>query len=131
MALVDQFLGKGIVFPIELTPHGLPIISGGLELIKSSILMILSCPQRQRIFLSSFSSRVEELLEEPNDDLMQGLTKFFIMDALKTWEKRIQVTQIDLYRTDVHKLYVEITYVVKTSGLKDVITFPFYKEINT
>lgn len=131
MATIDQYLGRGLVFPIQLTPQGLPIISGGTELIRSSIIMILSCPTRQRIFLSSFASRLEELLEEPNDDLLKGLARYFIMASLRDWEQRITVLNVGLFREEVHTLYIEVTYRTKTSGFQDILTFPFYKTRTT
>lgn len=131
MATISDFVGKGLVFPIRLTAGGLPVISGGEELIRSSILMILSWPRRQRIFLSEFGSVIEALLEEPNDDLLKGLVEYFIIDSLRTWEKRIDILQVDLVRLAPEKLSVELTYKIKATGFEEVITFPFYKTINT
>lgn len=126
MATID-FLGKGIIFPIELTSQGLPIIRSGPELIKSSIKMILAWPVRQRIFLGEFASRLDELLEEPNDELLKGLVEFFIMEALTTWEKRIDVLDVSVERLEPEKLDVEVKYRIRTSQIEEVLTFPLYR----
>jgi uncharacterized protein len=126
MAQID-YLGKGIIFPIELTPQGLPIIRSGPDLIKSSIKMILMWPVRQRIFLGEFGSRIDELLEEPNDDLLKGLVEFFIVDALRTWEKRIDVLDVSVERLAPETIDVEIRYRIKTNQLEDILTFPLYR----
>jgi len=131
MANIDDFLGKGITFPVKLTTGGLPVISGGEELIKNSIFLILSWPFRNRIMLAEFGSRLEELLEEPNDDLLRGLVIHYILDSLKTWEQRINVLGVSVERLEDSSLSVELTYQIKVTGLEQTLTFPFYKTINT
>lgn len=126
MAELD-YLGKGLIFPIELTNQGLPIIRSGEDLIKSSIKMILMWPVRQRIFAGGYGARLEELLEEPNDDLLKGLVEFFIMDALRTWEKRIDVLDVSVERLKPEELDVVIKYKIKTSQIEDILTFPLYR----
>lgn len=127
----DQYFGSGIIFPIELTPSGLPIIRKGSELIPSSIKTILSWPYNQRIFLNQFGSRLNELLEEPNDELLKGLVNFFIRDSLRNWEKRITVVDVGIARKEPEDLEVNLIYQNKITGLEDVFTFPFYKTILT
>lgn len=127
----DQYFGSGIIFPIELTSSGLPIIRKGKDLIKPSIRIILSWPHNQRIFLNQFGSRLDELLEEPNDELLKGLVNFFIRDSLGTWEKRITVLDVEIARKEPEDLEVSLTYQNKITGLEDVMTFPFYKTILT
>jgi phage baseplate assembly protein W len=124
------YLGKGIVFPIQLTGQGLPVISNGADLIKSSIFMILSCPTKQRILLPEFGSRLEEVLEEPNDDLLTGLAKHFIVDSLSKWEPRIRIIDVSIERLQEASLDIRLQYQVKISGIEDVLTFPFYKTRN-
>jgi hypothetical protein len=124
------YLGKGIVFPVQLTAQGLPVIAAGADLIKSSILMVLSTPTRQRIFLSEFGSRLEEILEEPNDDLLTGLAKHFIVDALIKWENRIEIIDVSIEKLQESQLDIRMRYIIKTSNLEDVLTFPFYKTRN-
>lgn len=132
MALnTDQYYGSGIIFPIELTSTGLPIIRKGAELIKPSIRTILTWPQNKRIFLNQFGSRLNELLEEPNDELLKGLINFFVRDSLETWEKRIDVIDVQISRKEPEELEVSVTYQNKITGLEDVMTFPFYKTIIT
>jgi len=131
MPSIDQYLGKGIIFPVELSPSGSAVIRGGPDLIKSSIFMILSWPKNHRIFLNEFGSRLEELLEEPNDELLKGLVEYFVIDSLRDWEKRIILLDSVIERMFVEKLDVKILYRIKASGFEDTLTFPFYRNIPT
>lgn len=124
-----NYIGSGIVFPIELTSGGFPVLRSGTSLINSSIKMILSWPVRQRIFLDEFGSLVLSALGEPNDQLVRGLVEHYVYDSLLRWEKRITVKEIVTERTAAEKLSVTITYVIKSTGLEEVLTFPFYKTL--
>lgn len=125
----NKYFGSGIIFPIELTPLGLPIIRKGTDLIQSSIITILCWPYNQRIFQNQFGSRLDELVEEPNDELLKGLINFFIRDSIQNWEKRVNVTDIDIQRKVSEDIEVIITYENKLTGFEEVMTFPFYKTI--
>jgi phage baseplate assembly protein W len=124
-----NYIGSGIVFPIELTSGGFPVLRSGTSIINSSIKMILSWPVRQRIFLDEFGSLVPSALGEPNDQLVRGLVEHYVYDSLTRWEKRILIKDVTTERTESAKLTVSITYVIKSSGLEEVLTFPFYKNL--
>lgn len=123
---INDFIGTGPTFPIALDGNGSPVISGGAELVTSSIKMILAWPKNQRIFLSKFGANLENLLEEPNDQLLQGLVEYYISDGLKTWEKRIKVLDVTVVRTEPSKLNVTVTYKLSNETVSQVFTFPFY-----
>jgi len=129
MAIDQNYIGKGIIFPVELDSKGFSVIRTGILLINSSIKMILSTPLRQRIFLGKFGSGVENTLGEPNDDVLKGLVEHYIYDSLKNWEQRIIVTAITIARTRPEAMDVSVYYTVKTTGLEGVLTFPFYKSL--
>lgn len=131
MVQVPNYIGRGIIFPIELSANGGHVIRTGTVLINSSLKIILSWPFLSRIFLSEFGSRLEDLLEEPNDDLLRSLVKHFIFDAITKWEKRVNVLEVDTKRTSPERLIIGVRYRVKNTGLEETFTFPFYKEITT
>src|SRR5690348_3206299 len=126
MAVADNIVGKGLVFPIELNSTGSPVLKTGFDLINSSIKIILSWPFKHKIFLSEFGSRLAAILEEPNDDLLRGLVEHFTYEALLRWERRIEVLEVVAERRSPDSLDVLITYRIKNSGLEDTFVFPFY-----
>ena len=129
-AEVEDFLGRGITLPLRLVNGSVPLDSGS-DLIKSSIKMILLWLKGTRFFLAEFGSRVEELLEEPNDDVLKHLAYTMIADALNQWEKGIQLIDVEITRPDFAKLDVKIIYKIITSERVDSFTFPFYSIIKT
>jgi len=125
----EKFIGKGMIFPIELDSTGFPVVSSGVRLINSSIKMILGWTFMHRIFLSQFGSRCYSLLEEPNDLTLRQLVEHFAYDALSKWEPRIILDTVSASRTEDTKLSLSISYRVKSSGLEHTFIYPFYREV--
>ena len=67
---LGDFLGKGITFPIKLTNGRAPLESG-FELIKASIIMILSWEYGKRFFLSEFGSKLNQLIQQLNKVMIE------------------------------------------------------------
>lgn len=127
---LDEYIGKGFTLPIKLT-NGKVDLESGVKLIRASIITILSWPYGTRFFLNDFGSKVDELLEEPNDDVLFNIAHTMVVEALKKWEKRIEVLESQFSRDDYGKLTLKITYRIITSQKTDTLVFPFYKTINT
>src|SRR5882757_6492467 len=108
---VRDFIGSGITFPIILT-NGRPTISSGFDIIRASIKTILAYAIGTRYFLAEFGSRLEELLEEPNDEILQNLVNTFVIDAVTQWEKRVATITTDIIKVDDISIQVNITYQV-------------------
>ena len=125
----EKFIGKGLIFPIELDSTGFPVVSSGIKLINSSIKMILGWTFLQRIFLSNFGSRCYNLLEEQNDLTLRQRVEHFANDALNKWEPRIVLDTVSAFRTADTKLSLRISYRVKSSGLEHTFIYPFYREV--
>jgi hypothetical protein len=127
----ENFIGSGIIFPIELSPQsGTPITRTGQDLIRSSIKMILGW-DNQRFYLPEFISRLYNLLEEPNDELLAGLVEYFVAEQLSTWEPRIELISSRVDNIYPNKLYLTITYKITNTKIQDIFTFGFYREITT
>lgn len=124
---VDDFIGKGIAYPIELV-NGKPKAATGKELIVASVRAILEWSLGTRFYLGEFGNRLKDLLEEPNDEVVNDLLEAFIKESLLKWEKRIIVISVSVNQTENNKS-VLIAYSIK--GLTGIETFiwPFYNEI--
>lgn len=128
MAL-QNFIGKGITFPIVLDANGVPVLYTGSELIKSSIRVILGW-NGDRIFLSEFYSRINDLIEEPNDEVLARLVEYLINEQLTKWEKRIRLLEVTAEVVSAERLDVTIRYQISNTNLQDVLTYPFYRTLN-
>ncbi len=129
--MINNYIGSGITFPIQLDVNGAPVISTGFTLVNSSIKLILGWTLRSRIFLSSFGSILDSLLEEPNDDLLKGMAEYFIYQSLNTWEKRIEIIEVNVRRNEPEKLDIEIHYKLRATGLEEILVYPYYTSITT
>jgi uncharacterized protein len=122
----SKLIGKGIIFPVVIT-SGKPVVESGNALVQSSIKLILGWPIKDRFFKSQYGARLEELLEEPNDDILKSLAEYFVYSALTSWEPRIIVKDVTTIKTDPEKLSLELTYVIVESNKKESFIYPFYK----
>lgn len=125
-----KFLGSGIIFPIEINEFGRVNVYAGVPLIRASILHIINWPMAHRYFNERFGCRIEECLEEPNDGVTLTMIKYFVIDALERWEKRIIPRHVSIIQTDDNSV-INIKLIYQISGTKkaDTFIFPFYKDI--
>ena len=126
---LENFIGAGIVFPIELD-KGKAVVKSGFELIRSSINLIIGWPYGSRFYLSEFGSRIEELLEEPNDEVLRMLINTFVIDSINQWEKRIFLTGADIVDVSPTKIKILLRYRIINSQTEDSFIYPFYRKIN-
>lgn len=125
---LKDFIGSGIAFPIKLT-NGRAVVTSGFELIRSSIQMILGWPVGTRFYLSEFGSKLEELLEEPNDDILKQIIYTFVVDPITVWDKRVSLVDVSLEDITETKLSLRMTYRIVNSQTTDTFVFPFYRNI--
>lgn len=121
------YLGQGVKYPISLINGSADLVKES-ELIKQSIGIVLKTPQGSRFMLPEYGSRLDELMFEPNDEVLQDLVKFFIYEALAKWETRIKFQKID-FTQENEILYCEITYKILKSNEIDSFIYPFYRQL--
>lgn len=113
---------SGLVFPLVLT-NGSHSLATGVDLIQSSLKIILTWPLFTRFYEGSFGSRIHELIEEPNDDVIINLVRRFVIDSVTTWEKRVELINLDVYRPSPEKLTIELAYRVKELNIEDTFYY--------
>ena len=124
MAIPNQV--SGLLFPFTLVSGKPPIISG-VDLIEASLKIILSWPMFTRFYESEFGSRIHEVIEEPNDDVLVNLINRFVIDSINIWEQRIELIQTTILRPSIEKLNVTLVYRVKELNIEDTFyyNYPF------
>lgn len=130
MSTKNKFIGSGIIFPIKLNQRGRPEIISDKTLIEASITMVLNWRIRTRYFNEAFGSRLEDILEEPDDSITKALLRFFINESIAKWEKRVDIGKIDLFSPEPNRIDARLFYRIKNTKDEDVMIFPFYKSIN-
>ena len=116
---------QGIMFPLVLT-NGKHTLEGHLDLIQASIKTILAWPIFTRFYEDDFGSRIEEALEDQNDDVLITLIKKFTIDSISKWEKRITLKKFIIERRSFENLYIELTYRVNDLNIEDTLNHNFY-----
>lgn len=128
---LESFIGSGITLPLRLVNGRVPLDTG-VPLIRASIRTIIAWPYGIRFFLNEFGSRVEELLEEPNDNILKNIANTFIADAITRWEPRVEFVGADYIRNDMgDSLDVELAYRIIATQQLDTFIFPFYRQITS
>lgn len=130
MGLVkNKFIGSGLVFPIIINGEGRAVITDDITLIRSSIFIILNWVTRTRYFNELFGSRIEEVLEEPDDSVAQSLIRQFTREALDKWEKRIILQHTEIQHDKTGRINLRLTYSIRNTKVEETYIYPFYKEI--
>lgn len=128
----NQFIGSGIIFPLEIDSNGRSVVRDDISLIKASINHILNWPKNLRFFNEGFGSRLEDLLEEPDDSISRSLAKYFIYESIRDWEKRVELKPSDIEVLDSNETIInlKIVFRLRNTKIEETMIFPFYKNIN-
>jgi phage baseplate assembly protein W len=132
-----DFLGKGLKYPFRFQS-----VSGGTEVstatsrehdhIQESILQILGTRPGERLMNPEFGSKLYDLVFEQNDEVLKGLIRHYVIDAIKRWEKRVIITGVTFDDTpqniDRNLLSVRISYRVIQSQAKGTLVYPFCRD---
>lgn len=133
-----DFLGKGLKYPFRFQS-----ISGGTEVstaasqehnhIRESILQILGTRPGERFMNPEFGSRLHDLVFEQNDEVLKGLIRHYVIEAIKRWEKRIVITGVIFddspQNIDLNFLSVRISFRVIQSQVEGTLVYPFCRDI--
>lgn len=128
MTQEERLLGKGLVFPIVLE-SGKPVNSAGSDLIQSNIRGIISFELGHRFFFREFGANTDNLLDEPNTEVLADLLQIQITTAISKYEKRIKNLSVLVVSNGDERLDIRITYDVKQTQNHDSFIYPFYKNI--
>jgi phage baseplate assembly protein W len=129
-----EVIGQDIDFPLRFTDGntvGIIPQSNAGERISDSIHLILATRIGERLFNPEFGSKLPDLVFEPNDAILKRLLVFYTSDALKRWEKRIEILNVailDNLSSDGHTLGVHIQYRIRNSHIKGSYVYPFVRE---
>ena len=132
-----DFLGKGLRFPFAFQKR-----SGGAQVstvtsvdhahIHESILQILGTRPGERFMNPEFGSRLKDLVFEPNDSVLKGLLRYYVIDAIERWEKRVYVTDVTFddspETVDANTIPVRISYRVIDTQVEGNLVWPFCRE---
>lgn len=114
MSDTRTYLGQSMSSPIKLI-NGKAVLVSDKTGIEEAVTTLLNTPIGSRLFLPEYGSRIEELLFEPNDAVVESLARMFIQEAISTWERRIKFKNTEFSR-DGDTLNCLITYEILASN---------------
>ncbi|MDJ0844475.1 GPW/gp25 family protein [Crocosphaera sp.] len=126
----DNYIGKGIGFPLGINVNGNLHTSANIKNIEESISIILGTKLGERVYRPNFGCRLSELTFAPMDTNTLLLIRLYIQTALETWEPRIIVDGIETNPDFKQgKVDIIINYHPKDTYDARSLVYPFY--INT
>ena len=129
-----EVVGQGIDFPLRFVSGaklGTIIQSNAGERIKDSIHLILATRIGERVMNPEFGSRLPFLVFEPNDTILHGLLRTYTVEALRRWEKRIEILRVvlvDGYDNDQNTIGITIYYKIRNSFIEGSYVYPFVRD---
>jgi uncharacterized protein len=126
---MDDFLGTGWAFPIQLDArHEIALVSGAQD-IEQAIMIILLTPKGQRPRRPEFGCQIHDLVFAPNDSATAGLAAYYVREALAIWEPRISVRNVraEPDADQPERLLIAIDYEIKATHDRRSLVFPYYR----
>lgn len=124
-----DFIGTGWAFPPHPDGRGGMAVASDDEKIRQAIRIILGTPIGQRVMRPTFGSRLHELVFAPLNAETFGLAEMYVIDALRFWEPRVEVTDV-IARTSPEQpsmLMIEVQYQIKATHDQRSLVYPFYR----
>lgn len=122
-------LGRGWSFPVQPAPGGALEYAGGPDSIRQAIWIILDTEPGERVMRPDFGCGLRRYLMKPNTPATRALLQREVVQALGAWERRIDVTDVQVTPGDDPALVlIDIAYVHVRDGRPGNLVYPFYLE---
>ncbi|HEY1869961.1 MAG TPA: GPW/gp25 family protein [Chitinophagaceae bacterium] len=130
MAITKSFLGTGWGFPPTFSKN---LVEVGMlsdeDDIRSSLEILLSTRQGERVLRPDYGCNLNELVFEPLTTTFKTYIKDLINTAILYYEARITVDKIELDDTGEleGRILISIDYTVRATNSRFNFVYPFYK----
>jgi phage baseplate assembly protein W len=92
------------------------------ELIRQSIMRILSENQLERVMLPQFGSKLKSFLFDPNDEVLVRDIIKEINRCLDKWDPRVKVVNVSVEQDkDNNTVYVTVHYNIPVAGASQIV----------
>ena len=127
MMAEQAFLGVGWKFPVQVDANKVAI-SRYDELVQESIRIILGTSRGERVMRPDFGADLKRLAFAPNNTSTAGLAIFYVQEALKKWEPRIELLNVDANPDGESGqiLLITIEYRIVSTNTEHNLVYPFY-----
>jgi phage baseplate assembly protein W len=124
-----DIIGSGWSFPVGVDARGRLALSRREHDIEEAIRVILMTSKGQRVMRPEFGCQIHDLVFAPNDATTAGLAIYYVEEALRMWEPRIRLIEVDARPDDDNdgRLMIHISYEVRSTYDRRTLVFPFYR----
>jgi Bacteriophage baseplate protein W len=122
-----EYLGQGMAYPLGVNPRGGIAVARHEEKVRQSIRLILGTQRGERLMRPNFGGNLKTLVFAPNNAATANLARFYVEEALRTWEPRILVDEVQIQNDNQGaQLLIEIRYRIKATNEPQNLVYPFY-----
>ena len=128
-----KFLGRGWHFPVKIDEEKRIVDVEYEESVRQAIWIILSTAKGERVMRPDFGCGLHDLVFAVNNASTLGLAEFEVEDALRIWEPRIEVLNVEGTSSgnNAEELLINISYRVRTTDNRFNLVYPFYLQRGT
>jgi hypothetical protein len=115
---MDDFIGRGWSFPLDVTANGTIATMGGSRKLEQAMSIVLTTYPGERPFRPAFGSRLRDFaFEGASIDVFAAIERE-VRDSLDMWEPRASVRDVTVTADPdrPNLLHIHITYVVKAEN---------------
>lgn len=125
----DEFYGRGLSYPTQLSVTGGLRESAGLQKIEESIRLILGTRYGERLMRPRFGCNLKSLAFAPNNAATANLARYYVEEGLRQWEPRIELVQVRVDNDNRQAtLLIQIEYRLRATQDVRSLIYPFYLE---
>jgi phage baseplate assembly protein W len=122
-----DILGSGFAVPLALNPRGGIREARYEEKVRQSMRVILGAQRGERLMRPNFGANLKSLVFAPNNAATANLARFYVEEALRTWEPRILVDEVHVQNDNAGgQLLIDIRYRIKATNEPQNLVYPFY-----
>lgn len=124
----EQFLGRGLAFPLQVDAAGRLASAQGEQRIEQSIQLILATRPGERAMLPDFGCAIHELVFAPNNAATRTRAIDAVRRALTLFEPRIDVldVQADTASDEPQLLLLRVDYRLRANNAMGNLVYPFF-----
>ena len=125
---MTEIIGSGLAFPLQVDRRGGIALARDETDIEQAIELILGTAPGERPMRPEFGCGVHDFVFDTIDANTMGNMEQAIREALRRWEPRIEVTDVefDLSQSGSGLLTIDIRYQVRATNTERNLVYPFY-----
>lgn len=123
----ERLVGRGWAFPPQSDGQGRVGLTTVENEIEQAIRIILGTTPGERVMRPTFGARLHELVFAPLSVETLALARRFVEDALRMWEPRIVLLDVQVTADNHHAcLLVALYYEINATHDRRTLVYPYY-----